>query len=134
MTINLLFINLSVASLLTSIIVDTKNEKIVVNSQDSFFCLRPKVSVYQLQLETFRYKKKEIMVVPDNFFVFSIQDDWCLKIRYQKFIQLFCVVLLLSFFIKQGRLSQSSLGLPPSPVPRQHSLWTAPCLLVDIIW
>ena len=55
----------SLAYFLTSIFLDAIHEKIVVNNQDFFFCLYPKVSCYSRQILS-DVNGQKILVIPDN--------------------------------------------------------------------
>ena len=70
--------------------MDSKHEKIAGNNQDVFFHLHPKVSDY-CNLKVSNLNGKNILVVLNNFFMFSIQDNWyVLEIMlYEKSIWLF---------------------------------------------
>ena len=57
---------------LISNILDAKHEKIIWYNQN--FCFISKFLPI-FKLERFRYKQKKILVVSDNFFLFSIQDN-----------------------------------------------------------
>ena len=48
-------------------------KKIVGNNQDFFFCLYPKLSSYGMQ-KVLDVHKERVVVVPDKFFMLSIQD------------------------------------------------------------
>ena len=58
---------------LTTIILDAKHEKIIGDNEEFFLRLHPKVFVcFSLGWKT--------LVVPDDFFIFRILDNWCQKL------------------------------------------------------
>ena len=69
------FLKMMLAYFLTSIILNAKHEKNVVNNQDLFFLFISKN--LRQYVETFRCKRKKVLIVPDNYFMFSIQDYLC---------------------------------------------------------
>ena len=68
------------AQFLTSIILNSKHETFIGNGK-LFSYLHLKVFVY-CSLKVLYINGKKILVVPDDFFMFSIQDNLCWKIGF----------------------------------------------------
>jgi hypothetical protein len=60
--------------------LDAKDDKIIGNNQNFFLCLYLNVSAY-CGLKISDITKKKMLVVPDDFFMFSIQD-WFRLLRH----------------------------------------------------